>query len=910
MRVPTADYTTQQNAIANKYQAKSGKYLAQQININTSNAKVAQKSLQLSDKSLELSKKSLDNQQTLALAQQEYYQSMARLNKWAFAVDTTQKIVSSVYSIVQARDESKVKSAIMDILSENDERATTSVVNQKNKFITDPETGEMKAVIDSELTEWQNSQYEKIKSMGLTTEVEKSAMATLQEAFGNTKSTILEGMAKDAAQGLQEYNLLLEERALGQDLYSISFDDFINPDIDDSQKYTSGFALIDGRNYYSDSEKKTAKENYRLKSDEQRAQYYVAEAAKTGGKVAAYTRAEQLRDYLNLDDATVTNLLKYANTVEGQYVDALSTQMSEAMTTGLKNGVLPDEIYRNIVSQLEGESEEHKNEAMQAAMNAHVTWATADVSAIISGYSSVDEASLTQMLSDLSERSSYYKGGAEAVFDKAVSQVSKQLKDLVGEPAAEALISNIDAVKANNKAVKAANQGFVNAVKTGDISAYDAAFMIERTDLKFSEDYLDALLDPDSEEYNPELYAEIISSHNDSMKLLNEALESYKDHSLYSLFNDLVKNAESNLLNIWKTSVKDLQASKDENKKSAYLHFKAYVSGSLIDLMNETTSKELSAEDIYNRYENIKNIAIGSCWKDMTSETLMDSAKSTPTESALKTIQIFKDNPDAVYYNDYSGNLVWFDQKMQSTFDNAAIQIRNDLEEQFGLQLDEKPDITIKETASGAYPVARFKSTNGKEYRVDGDGNVFVVGASGNLISYGKLGETPDPVQTKTAETFAGITVAEAVGLASQAPSIPKPNIPSVSYINDLIEEGYTPEEAVQKAVSENPPEAFTITKPAVSTNENKDAHQSLKEWNDQIEENTRRQKDQEFANRNSGTLTSNQEAYASEIEAEGYDYNEARQLAPLVDKYRVEEKLSFDEALKKAVRELGIKER
>jgi len=288
----------------------------------------------------------------------------------------------------------------------------------------------------------------------------------------------------------------------------------------------------------------------------------------------------------------------------------------------------------------------------------------------------------------------------------------------------------------------------------------------------------------------------------------------------------------------------------------------------------------------------------------------LDSAKNTPTESALKTMTMFKDNADSAYYNDYTGNIVWFDQRMESTFKNAALQIRNDLEEQFGLDLNAEPDITINnKDKAKTYPEARFITTDGKEFRVDGDGNVFIVNSSGNLISYGKLGETPDPVQTKTAEVFANVSAQDVLSLANQKPSPPKQNIPSASYVQSLIDEGLSPEDAVQKAIEENPVKnPFEIPKP--TTEKNETGQQTLREWNEKQESSLRAQKDAEFANRNSGDLTSTQEAYASEIEAEGYGHVEARQLAPLVDKYRVEERLSFEEALKKALKELGIKER
>ncbi len=737
MRVPTADYTSQQNALANKYSAKSGKYLTQSITLAASNANVAQKALQLSEKSLALSQKSQENSEAQALAQQQYYSSMASLNKWQLGLNTVQSLVSGVYSIVQARDESKAKTALLDILSENDTKTTTSIANKKSKFVINSETGEMEPVIDSELTEWQNTQIEKIKAMGLTKDVERSAINSLQSAFSESKNTILSGIANDAAQELQEYNTILENNALGQDLYAVSFDEFINPEVDESSKYASGYSLIDGRTYLSDSEKKTAKESYRLSSNEQRSQYYVAEAVKSGGKSAAYTRVEQLRDYLNLDDATCTKLLQYADTVDSQYTDTLTSRASETMSKGLSEGLMPDDIYRQIVQETEGESSEHRNAAMQGAINAHITWATADASGIIAGYTTADEAGLALMLSNLEARSAYYNGGAEEVFTSAVKAVSNQLSTIASPEAASIVISNADQVKANAELVKAKNEGLLNAVKDGSISAIDAITAMEMNRLKVSAEDLKMWSDPNSEGYDPDAYIEAISSDTSTTKIINQALETYKDSPHYSTYSDIVKEANKSLLTIWGIDEDDLYKKGTDEQKEAYIHYKAFLSGSIIDLMNETASGELSDNDIIARWENVKAVAISEAWSTMTSETLMDSTSSTPTESALEVLQTFAENPGAVYYDNYNGNIVWFSDKMQTTFENAALQLRKDVEEQFGLTLE--TNITLDESGTSSYPVAEFKADNGNRYRVNPTGSVFVVGKSGNLIYYGEL---------------------------------------------------------------------------------------------------------------------------------------------------------------------------
>lgn len=807
MRVPTADYTTQQNALANKYQAKSGKYLAQQISLNTSNAKVAQNALQISEKSLALSKQSQANSESLALAQQQYYQSMASLNKLSLGVNIAQSVFNSVYSIVQARDESKAKTALLDILNENNEKTTTSIVNQKNKFTINPETGEMQAVIDSELTEWQNSQIEKIKSMGLTKDVEQSAINSLQSAFNDSKSTILSGIANDAAKELQEYNTILENNALQQDTYIMSFDDFINPDIDEYKKYSTGYTLIDGRAYLSDSEKKTAKANYRISSNEQRAQYYVGDAAKSGGKAEAYKRVEQLRDYLNLDDATCTKLLQYADTVESQYVDALSSKASEAMTSALNQGMLPDEIYRTLTAELEGESEEHKSEALQSAINAHITWATADVSSIIAGYTTADEAGLATILSNLSERSAYYAGGAETVFNQAVTQVSKQLSTIASPEAATAIITHADEIKQNQKRLDAICEGWLTNIKIGVSSPYEIVTAIERDSLKFTAEQLEDMAVNDSD-----AYIEAISAQTSSMNFVKKALEAYKDSPNYSTYSYIVKDAESSLLNIWGLTEKTLATKGTDEQKEAFSNFRAYVSGALIDLMNQTASNELSDEDLLDMYEDIKNLAISKNWSVMTSETVMDSTRKNPTESALQIMQTFVETPGSVYYNDYTGNLIWYDKKMQSTFENAALQLQNDVADQFGLTFKEAPSVTLNEKGTSAYPVAEFNASNGNKYRVNPDGSVYVVGVSGNLMYYGTLGEEPstnEPViDGKTATQMIADTVAqykpeEVLEMLGNIKTEPQTTIPSTTDVTTEIErlksEGYQPDETELK---------------------------------------------------------------------------------------------------------------
>lgn len=820
MRVPTADYTSQQNALANKYSAKSGKYLTQSITLAASNANVAQNALKLSEKSLALSQKSQENSEAQALAQQQYYQQMADLNKWQLGINTVQSLVSGVYSIVQARDESKAKTALLDILSENDTKTTTSIANKKSKFIVNSETGELEPIIDSELTEWQNTQIEKIKAMGLTKEVEQSAINSLQSAFSESKSTILTGIANDAAQELQEYNSILETNALGQDLYAVSFDDFINPEIDESKKYASGYSLIDGRSYLSDSEKKTAKESYRLSSNEQRAEYFVGEAAKSGGKSAAYTRVEQLRDYLNLDDATCTKLLQYADTVDAQYTDALSSKASETMTNALNEGALPSDIYRTLNTELEGESSEHKNTALKSAVNAHITWATAKASETIAGYSTADEAGLAEILTNLSEQSAYYAGGAEEVYNQAITAVSDRLSEIASPEAATTVITYADQIADNAKVIKATNEGYLNAVKTGAISAYDAAMAIENTSLKISPELLDSFLDPTSENYSPEAYAEAISSQNDSMDLLSDALDAYKDSPNYSTYKDLVDEAETSLLNIWGISKTDFYKKATPEQKEAYAHYKAFLSGSLIDLMNETASNELSANDLTARWEDVKAIAISDSWSTMTSGTLMDSATKTPTESALEVMQTFENNPGSAYYNNYTGNIVWFDDDMQTTFENAALQVQNDIADQFGLTFKKSPTITLDESGTSSYPVAEFIADNGNKYRCNPDGSVFVVGQSGNLIYYGKLGEeTSEPTAGESgktpsqmlADTLATLTPEQALEELGSLKTSIESDLPSKEEEKAAVESGATKEDIIKKRMESSNPNKFSL---------------------------------------------------------------------------------------------------
>ena len=816
MRVPTADYTSQQNALANKYSAKSGKYLTQSITLAASNANVAQNALKLSEKSLALSQKSQENSEAQALAQQQYYQQMADLNKWQLGINTVQSLVSGVYSIVQARDESKAKTALLDILSENDTKTTTSIANKKSKFIVNSETGELEPIIDSELTEWQNTQIEKIKSMGLTKEVEQSAINSLQSAFSESKSTILTGIANDAAQELQEYNSILETNALGQDLYAVSFDDFINPEIDESKKYASGYSLIDGRSYLSDSEKKTAKESYRLSSNEQRAEYFVGEAAKSGGKSAAYTRVEQLRDYLNLDDATCTKLLQYADTVDAQYTDALSSKASETMTNALNEGALPSDIYRTLNTELEGESSEHKNTALKSAVNAHITWATAKASETIAGYSTADEAGLAEILTDLSEQSAYYAGGAEEVYNQAITAVSDRLSEIASPEAATAVITYADQIADNAKVKKAINEGYLANVKAGKTSAYEACYSINNNAFKFTEEELDYMAKND-----PEAYAEAISSQNDSTDLVMACLESYKDTPNYSVYKGFVDEAESSLLNIWGyTSKTDFYKKATPEQKEAYAHYKAFLSGSLIDLMNETASNELSANDLTARWEDVKAIAISDSWSTMTSGTLMDSATKTPTESALEVMQTFENNPGSAYYNNYTGNIVWFDDDMQTTFENAALQVQNDIADQFGLTFKKSPTITLDESGTSSYPVAEFIADNGNKYRCNPDGSVFVVGQSGNLIYYGKLGEeTSEPTAGESgktpsqmlADTLATLTPEQALEELGSLKTFIESDLPSKEEEKAAVESGATKEDIIKKRMETSNPNKFSL---------------------------------------------------------------------------------------------------
>lgn len=342
-----------------------------------------------------------------------------------------------------------------------------------------------------------------------------------------------------------------------------------------------------------------------------------------------------------------------------------------------------------------------------------------------------------------------------------------------------------------------------------------------------------------------------------------------------SSYEEAVKNFDNRYVRMM--DVKKLD-DLDDDQYVSYLDNKTYYEGALADYISKNHG--LSQTDINREAQKlIETFSQPYATKDTTLEWKVDTVGSQ-TGSFLDTLKSFEETiPFRYNYNQVTGKIEyeWVNDKASANWDNAG---------RYGLQALRNAgyDVSTYETfeyGGSAYPIMVFRSSDGKaQYTIDTNtGNVMEIRSQtigGNKV-LSMIEVTP--VQTQNAGISRG---AQTPGGA--------PN-------------GYVFDETSMGGEATNPASAggasFAGQQKAI------DSAQKAEEARQQEEE--RRQNDEEFANRNSGNLTSTQLAYVSELEAQGYSYDEAYQLAPLVDRYRTEGGLPWEEAIGKALQELGI---
>lgn len=387
-------------------------------------------------------------------------------------------------------------------------------------------------------------------------------------------------------------------------------------------------------------------------------------------------------------------------------------------------------------------------------------------------------------------------------------------------------------------------------------------------------------------------------SKDQAIEYLSALLETTTDTSVAKNISDHIATIQTKKVpDAWKSSYEEAVKSfdnryvrmmdvkklddLDDDQYVSYLENKTYYEGALADYISKNYG--LSQTDINREAQKlIETFSQPYATKDTTLEWNLDTV-SSQAGSFLDTLKSFEETvPFRYNYNQATGKIQyeWVNDKASANWDNAG---------RYGLQAlrnagYDVSSFEIFEYGGDAYPIMVFRSSDGKaQYTIDTTtGNVMEIRSQtiGSNTVLNMVEVTPEQSQQSGAARGA------------QTPGGAPRN--------------YVFDETAMSGGSNNPSTAggtsFTGQQKAID-NARKEAERS------QADEE-RRQRDEQFANRNSGDLTTTQRGYVSELEAQGYDYNEAYQLAPVVDRYMVEQRLPWDEAVRKALNDLGIKQR
>lgn len=328
----------------------------------------------------------------------------------------------------------------------------------------------------------------------------------------------------------------------------------------------------------------------------------------------------------------------------------------------------------------------------------------------------------------------------------------------------------------------------------------------------------------------------------------------------------------------------------DDDEYVKYINDKSYFEGALADYISENpglTRSSINAE----AQRILKTFSASYATEDV--------ALTWGTDTAGSKSQGFIDVLDAYYettpfrynYNAVTGKIEyeWVNDKAQSNWDNAG---------RYGLQSlraagYDVSTFNVLEVGGEALPVMVFTSSDGKAmYTINLD---TPVSASDPQVGDIVRVEIVDSGNFRMVRTSGTATPSQSQVNAGTTATPPKGSPRGYTFDESSMDGGATPEspnfQAQQKKIEKD----------------KKDA-ESAKRYAEQRAES---KADEYIIGKTEGVLTSAQQAYVSELEAEGLDYAEAYEMAPKVDAEMVrlrKEGVPQSELWETALHNLGIR--
>lgn len=719
MRVPTIDYTPLMRANQARTQSKRSQFIAPGIDYER--------------ESLKLRKEGIELKLGEVTRQQNYNNLQFALGMGNLALKTVSTIRD--YQVGQANQDIQQKISAWQ---------TEAARRQATGELTVDENGNLVGL--DGLNRFQEQQLSDIDNKKWFNSVKKEAKAALEGMYSQRENSIREGIYNDMFQK----NIQVQQENIASYINNdASRTDYIPegsslPEgYDVSKTWNEGNAYQLTDNYINslpnvtNEARQLLKEQAHKEIDLKRAQNSVRVAAQNMSLADALKVADQWADTKNYDEATRESLYGIAKRMNANQQTAFQSEGLNTMATALKNGRMPQDVWRDINGQAELLPEEQGKALKDGAEQAQLTYLMDIYSNLTQDVDTMLPGEVEQALEDLPGIKAQFEGtpATEAVYTKIKNVYDKkndEYKVLTAKADLAAEKEAHDTAARQGKEIIAATLAVVDQTKNDfenkGISGNAAMEQMQGVVLASKESLADkpiSILDYINFEKAADKLIKGVSDEQIENKVYKEEISGcMKD--IDKFLNDRFGNGND----------KDKPLAPDQESRILDAHNKA--KGSLLDLAWD--SKNLTSVEFAKRKNDI--IAIFQM-DNYNALTAIPQSTNTKTQyaAAMEQTKRFEDNPQAVYYDDRKGQFVWLDENLHAAYDNATRLEQEMLDKEYGIDIDysrmpEYGKITTKHNEAGAELkelVPIFTDKEGDKYAVQG-GKVYSYNEGGGVL--------------------------------------------------------------------------------------------------------------------------------------------------------------------------------
>lgn len=433
-------------------------------------------------------------------------------------------------------------------------------------------------VISDALKNLQQQQLAEVDSMGLMTDVADSLKSALKEMHGKAETDLSLQVLKNEYSAIQTGREQQLNQAMALDASNGNYD--------------IGYAAIDGFEGLTDNQKAVAKTSYKASVDNSIMRNTVQKTARYESLTAANAYIENLSDEqlvlatgLNAEDARST-LYNLARETYNQETQNLVDQTASAASSLLTQGNNPAIMRATINQQIQGMDPERQSKIKLEVDKAQLSYITQNIPEL-SRIDSLSAGDLQLLKQEVMEKEPMF-WGMEEYYDNYLNMIDTQLTAYGVE--ADKKLSDKEKEKYQN--LKQTADVIKNEYLNGNMSSATAVAFLQSEAIK---DATESIKGMEDDNYILSVIGDIIDV---------SVPDEYKD-----MFNSFMKDFESNYRIFRGVDDKEFSPAIALARQNAYAE--------LLDLIRVTPGKELTAEMISKKMEQINNSYMGKVITEM-----------------------------------------------------------------------------------------------------------------------------------------------------------------------------------------------------------------------------------------------------------------------------------------------------